>query len=208
MTTTAEPRSTSSGLASVPKLRAARRPRLLLFGLVLAVLGALAGVLIVRQTNSREEIIMVTREVPFGQVIAREDLTTASLPQGTGLATIAFADVDTVIGRSAATDLLVGQPLSPAAVAAAAPPSAGFAVVGIAVANGRAPVTPLNPRDQVLVVGTGEGAAPIAATVLRAGDPDAAGKRVVDLLVAEGVAVDLVRAAADDHAALVLTARR
>lgn len=207
-TTTRGARSTSPGLAPAAKLRTARRPRLLLFGVVLAVIGALAGVLVYRQANNREEIIVLARAVPFGQVITREDLTTASLPLGTGLSTIAFTDADTVVGRSAATDLLVGQPLSSSAIAVTAPPAPGFAVVGIAVGRGRAPATPLLPRDQVLMVSVSAAASPIAATVLRSGEPDGAGKWTVDLLVAEASAAELVRAAADDHAALVLVARR
>lgn len=189
-------------------LRGARRPRLLLLGVVLAVLGVLAGVVVYRQANSRVGIVVAARTVAFGHVVSREDLREVALPAGTGLATIAWSDVDSVIGRTAATDLLTGLPVAPEGVTSAGPPQAGFAVVGIAVGRGHAPGTPLVPRDQVLVVGISAAAAATPATVLRAGEPDAAGKRTVDLIVPEAVAADLVRASADDRAALVLVARR
>lgn len=208
MTTTTPRQAAAKPPAVSARIRRRRPSRLLLIGVVLAVVGALAGVMIYRQADNRVAVVAVAKAIPFGQTINRDDVHEVLLPVDTGLATVPWSEVTSVVGRIAATDLLAGQAITPDAVTSARPPNAGNAVVGIAVGPGRVPVTPLLPRDEVLVVGIADTGAPLRGTVLRAGEPDSAGRRTVDLLVAESSAAELARASASEHAAIVLVSRR
>lgn len=196
--------------SSVMPGRSRRRgpSRRLLIGIVLAVVGALAVVVVYRQADNRVAVVAVARPVPFGQTVTRADLREAQLPVDSGLATVPWSAVDSVVGRTALTDLLVGQSVTPDGVGTTPQPEAGYAVVGIAVGPGRAPVRPFEVRDEVMIVGVADSAAPKRGTVVRVGPADPAGKRTVDLLVPEAVAADLARSSAGEHAALVLVSRR
>jgi SAF domain-containing protein len=202
-------------------VRRRRSSRLVLVGVVLGVAGALAGLLTFREAGRRIEVIAIARTVPFGQALVVEDLRAATLPTDSGLAAMPWTAVDGVVGRTAGTDLLPGQVLTAAAVADAAPPAAGEALIGVAVKPGQLPGAGLSPRDEVLVVPTevtpsgtsgvadaGGGLEPIRATVLRSGEVDAAGQRTVDLLVRETAAAEVAGLAASGQVALVLVARR
>jgi hypothetical protein len=192
----------------VQPLRRRGLSRWLLVGVVLAGVGALMAAFVYVQAAGRVSIVAMARPVPFGQVVGRDDVRELALPADTGLATVPWSDVDSVVGRTAATDLLAGQAVAPGSVAGDRPPRKGEAVVGVSLGPGRIPLTPLAVRDEVLVVGVGDATAPMRATVLRAGDPDLSGRRIVDLLVDERVADELARASADNRAALVLVGRR
>lgn len=209
MTSTAPPTHPARGHpAAAPPVRRRRSSRLLLLGVVLAVLGALLGVLLFQITAQRESVIAMAATVPFGQVITRDNLREVAVSVDDGLATIPWSDVESVVGQIAATDLLAGSAVTPDAVSPGGPPETGDAVVGVAVGPGRLPVTPLHVRDEVLVVDVDGVGAPWRATVLRVGDPDVAGERTVDLLVNESVGVELARIAAADRAVLVHVAGR
>lgn len=199
-TATASPATAST---VVPPLRRRGSSRLLLLGVVLAALGALLGAYAFRELGQRSGVVALARPVAFGEVIDRADLREAALPNDTGLSVVAWDQVDSVIGRTAGTDLFAGQPLPPEAVAQTRVPRAGEAVVGMAAEPGRLPATALAVRDQVLVVGE-SAQPPIRASVLRVGQVDASGRRTVDLLVAEVAAVELARAVTADGSVLVL----
>ncbi|WP_219414188.1 SAF domain-containing protein [Pseudonocardia nigra] len=176
--------------------------------MTLGVAGALLGWFVYQQANDRYPVIALARAVPFGQPIELADLREASLPRGTDLSTMPWAEVDRVIGRLAATDLYAGQPLPPDAVRHAPIPEAGQAVIGIPVAPGQLPATPLEPHDEVLVIRSDDASSTVRATVLRVGDSDTSGRRTIDLLVQEGLVTSLAHAATDDRTLLVLVARR
>jgi len=194
----------------VPRRR--RRSRLVLAGVLLAILGAVGGVLVVGQLGRRAAVVAVARPVAFGQTVSTLDLRSVLLPSDTELASVPWQYADRLVGQVAVTDLLPGQLLTPDAVTSARPPAPGSAVVGVAVEAGRAPATPLAPRDRVLVVDTGETAgAGREAVVLRAdpgGAGGASGPMVVDLLVAAGDAPAVARLAVADRVVLVLVAGR
>jgi hypothetical protein len=146
--------------------------------------------------------------VPYGQRVVEADLREIRLPADTGLATVAWADVRSVLGQVASTDLRPGQTLTRDAVGAQPVPAAGEAVVGVSVQAGQLPVMPLDVQDEVLVVGGKDPAAPsVRAAVLGVGTTDVSGHRTVDLLVSEGVAAQVARATASGDAVLVLVAR-
>ena len=195
--------TTGDGLRPMPRRR--HRSRWLLVGVLLAVLGAVAGVLAVGQLDRRAAAVAVARTVPYGQTVTAEDLRPAQLPPDTDLATIGWERVDEVVGQTAATDLLAGQLVTQDAVTSDRLPGPGQAVVGVAVEPGHRPALALVPRDHVLVVDTGDATGSgIDAMVLRAEQPGPAGAGVVDLLVTDTTAADVARLAAAGRAALVL----
>jgi hypothetical protein len=192
---------------AAPRLR--RRPsRLLLVGVLLGALGMLAGWVAYQQATDRTPVVAVAREVAFGQEITAADVRQVSIPGGTELRTIPWDDVDSVVGRRAATDLYPGQTVPPDAVRGGAIPAVGDAVIGMPVGPGQLPATPLTVRDEVLVIRADDAAAAVRATVLQVGAADSSGRRTVDLLVPEGQVAGLAQAATDDRALLVLVARR
>ena len=145
MTTTLPPRSAEAAPAAV-RPRRRRSSRLLLLGVVLAVVGALLAAYVYSLAVSREGVVAAARPLPFGTTIQLSDLREVSLPPDTGLVTVPWEDVDTLVGRLAATDVLSGQTLTPDAVTAQRSPAPGEAVVGLYLASGRAPATPLRDR--------------------------------------------------------------
>jgi flagella basal body P-ring formation protein FlgA len=191
-----------------PRLRRRRSPRLLVLGVLLAIVGALLGWFAYQQATQHITVVALARPVAFGQVISNLDVRPVPLPSGSDLSSIAWSDVDTVVGRTAATQLYAGQTLPPEALRAEPIPAAGDAVIGIAAGPGQLPTTPLAARDEVLVVRLDEPAAMVRAVVLAVGAPDVSGRRTIDLLVPEELVPGLARAAGDDRTVLVLAGRR
>lgn len=206
-TTAGSAPAVGTGLAAPAPLRRRRSRRLLLVAVVLVVLAGLAGVLAYRQVTDRVSVVGLARAVLAGQTIQAADLRELQLPSDSGLATVAWSELDRVVGLEATTDLGANTALSPDELTAVRPPGPGEALVGLSLAPGRAPVSELVVRDEVLVIAA-EGAAPVRATVARPGRADDDGRVVVDLVVAEAAAADLARAAVDDRTVLVLVGGR
>lgn len=192
--------------ASPRPLRRRRSSRRLLLAVTLGLVGALLGAFAYRGAVVREGVVVMARPLPFGSVVQLSDLREIELPLGSGLASVAWDDVGTVVGQLAATDLRAGQTLTPDSVTPDRVPAPGEAVVGLSVEAGRVPSTALAPRDEVLVI-TGTGSPPIRATVVRAGDVDVSGRRSVDVLVPQADAEELALASVDDRVAIVLLGR-
>lgn len=192
-----------AGMAAPAPVRRRRSRRLLLVAVVLVVLAGLSGVLAYRQVADRVSVVGLVRPVAAGQVIQAGDLRELQLPADTGLTTVAWAELDRVVGLEAATDLAANTALSPEEVTAVRPPGPGEALVGLSLAPGRAPRFPLAARDEVLVIAA-DPVAPVRATVARPGVVDDDGRLLVDLVVAEAAAAELARAAVDDRTVLVL----
>lgn len=176
-----------------------------LLGVVLATVGALLAVLVYRGAVERVGIVATARPLTAGDQIGPEDVRQILLPPDSGLATVPWTSVDTVVGRYAASDLRAGTTLTSDAITTERLPGPGEVVVGIAVDPGRIPSMPLDPRDAVVVIGDG---IRIGATIVQAGAPALDGKRTVDLLVPVGDAESLTHAAMDGRIAVVLAERR
>lgn len=209
--TRSDPASTGTSPAngSPVAVRRRGRSRLVLIGSLLAVLGAVAGVVVVQQTGQRESVIALARPVPFGHQVTEQDLRQILLSADAGLATVDWTESDEIVGRIATTDLLPGQIMTRDAVTTERLPGPGQAIVGVAVKRGQLPVTPLAPRDQVLIVDAAEtSGAGVDASVLRVGDIDVGGERTVDLLIVDTNAPLVARMSEAGRAVLVLVARR
>ena len=85
-------------------------------------------------------VIGVARDVPAGQAITESDLREVSLSGGDGLATIAVADAEQVVGRTAAVALSKGALLTDAQLADAAALPEGSVIAGAVLTPGQYPV--------------------------------------------------------------------
>jgi SAF domain-containing protein len=102
------------------------------------------------QVGDKSSVLALGQPVSKGQVVERGDLVSKSVA-GVGEA-IPVEDIDTVVGQTAAVDLVAGQILTPAMVAADPVPGEGQSVVGLALDPTRVPSAGLEPGDQVDVI--------------------------------------------------------
>jgi SAF domain len=200
---------------TLPPPRRRRRPALLALAVAMVVLGALGAAYLASSLGQTSSVIAVARQVPWGETITAADLAEARVSADPALTPIPYADRDQVIGRTAAADLQPGTLLTRDAVTDQRFPPPGQQLVGIGVSAVQAPVTPLRPGDDVLLVPlTRDGipappataASTVAATVLRAGAPGTDGLRVVDVLVDAADGPDVAARAAAGLIAIVVVA--
>lgn len=143
------------GTAGVP-LRTRRRSGPLAAAGVLLVAGcALAFALTWLRAGDRVPVLAVARTVMAGQVITVGDLTTARVSADGPVSLIPSSQEAAVTGHTAATTLPAGSLLTAGDIGAA-PPSAGQAMLGVAVKAGQFPPD-LAAGDTVDVLATPAG---------------------------------------------------
>lgn len=118
-------------------------------GLGVAAWGISAG--------DKASVLAVGAPIAKGHVLDREDLVSISVSGVDGA--IRVEDVDQVVGRAAAVDLVEGQVLTESMVTDSPVPADGKAVIGLALDPTRVPGAGLEPGDQVdvIAVPAGEG---------------------------------------------------
>jgi Flp pilus assembly protein CpaB len=143
--------------AARPLPTRARRPGLIAAAVLLIVGFALAGGLLVAGASGKTEVLVAAGPVPAGHVMEASDLRAASVAGD--VRAIRSADLSTVLGRTAAVDLVGGQLLNRDMLTDAAVPAPGQSMVGLALAAGRLPGDGLTIGDRVQAI-----AVPAAAT--------------------------------------------
>ncbi|MFW6600399.1 SAF domain-containing protein [Propionibacteriaceae bacterium Y2011] len=197
-----------------------RRPMLILLAVLLLAVSALAGAWAFTQLDTTHGVVGVTRTVSAGEVIGRDDLTVVQISEQSTLDTVPAADLESIIGRRAVTDLPAGTTLPPGSVADVLVPAKGNAVVGVLTTPGTAPVAGMAPGARVWLV-------PVAAAGAAEGEPgtsttpatgvegrviavtplaDGSGSRV-DVEVAASAAIELQQLAAADRLGIVLISK-
>ncbi|MBX9243811.1 hypothetical protein ICW40_03195 [Actinotalea ferrariae] len=175
----------------------------------------MAGALVawlVGAASGRTDVLVMARDVPYGQALVAGDLTLTAVAVDTLVGTVPADQLDAVLGQVAATDLPAGALLSPAQITADAPPGDGEVLVPLPVTSERLPAGGLRAGDRLLVVdapSAGSDPLPVAprtfeATVVRIGEPDMNGLRVLDVAADQGDGPDLATRAASGRFALVL----
>lgn len=203
-------RSVSVAVPETTKLQ--RRPLMVVVAVALVCAGAVLGLWLWMSASTATEVVAVRTSVQRGHLIALEDLTTVRVTLDPQLRTVSAAELESLVGRRAATDLAPGTLVSPDQVSDAVVPGLGQSVVGIPVAPGLMPAEPLVAGDTVRLVHTpglaGQvTAAPVTvtATVLSVTPGDT--HTVVDVLVTSDQAADLAARAATGDLAVVLDSR-
>ena len=227
MTTTAGLRASSNGQGGYPPSRAdarargglptrQRRPGYVALALILILGTAALGMNLYSQAGKKTPVVVVVREIPAGHVIDRSDL---SVVRVAGQVTaIGAAHLDSVLGQTAAVDLLPNTLLQRAMVTTAGALAAGRSMVGVELKPGQLPADGLadGVTVQVLQLPSKDGAAgPGSALVLAsaaqvyssAPDPSQSGGTLLTLLVPASAAAPIAAASNAGLVALVQVSR-
>ncbi|WP_257155983.1 SAF domain-containing protein [Streptomyces sp. Ru87] len=173
------------------------------------VVSAVGFTLVAQVVGEREEVLVLARDVPVGQVLKAGDLRVVEVAAEGSV--VPVAERGSVLGRQARVPLVSGSLLAPGQVGTkAAFPPAGSSQVALAVEPGGAPPD-LSPGQRIAVlpgpVADGKAAeeevvSAVAGTVTGVRAPEAAGgPRVVSVLVETGAAR---RAAQLEHPRVVV----
>lgn len=196
-----------------------RRPKWALVGLAVLIAGGLLGMYLYTATGDRVSVVAVAQPVAFGEELQEGDLVEVGIAADDRLSPVLWADVDDVVGMTAATDLLPGSLLTMSALTGDPIPGEGQELVPIALQASQLPAIGLQPRDEVQLVATGAGQVagageepatvprPATGMVVRVGAATATGVVVVDVLVDSGDGAELAMLAADGRIALVVLPR-
>jgi len=194
------------------KLR--RRPAMALFSVGLVLIGAVLGVGVWMASTSSVEVVAARAAIERGAVITDSDLTVARVAVDPSVPVVPAAQLGTLVGKRAASDVAAGTLLSPAQVTEALPPGTGESVVGVALTTGQLPAEPLRPGDRVRLVQTplAQGEVPATQVTIDAEvqsvTPAPDGQTtVVDLLVPSTRAAEVAARAATGRVAVVLDSR-
>ncbi len=204
------PTSAPAG-APLPTLRR-RRPMWIVAGMLAACLGALGAVLLWSRATDSATVLQVNRTLYRGEVISAADLSQVSVGDLGGVPAIASDAMAEVVGQQARTDLPSGSLVTPDGIGRPTLPT-GRAVLGLRLAEGRAPREELPPGTLVLLVAvdaSGAGTADDASAPAYRGvvnRPVEAGSDrsalLVDVEIARQDAEELARLAAQDRLVLV-----
>ncbi|MCG7524563.1 SAF domain-containing protein [Streptomyces sp. OfavH-34-F] len=207
-----------------PRTLATRRRRPALIGLSVALIaaGGLAGAFTVLSSGERTPVLMVAKQIPYGEVVTERDLTVVSIGLDPALETVAAADKDEIVGKRATTDLLAGSLVTGESVTDKPLIGRDQQLVGLRLKPGQLPTTPLTPGRSVLVVSTPDASAntdpeggkrdempkTLPAEVVRVGEPDTNGNLTVDVAVASTDGAVLASRAASGDIALVVEPKK
>lgn len=142
--------ATNTQGGSRPLPTRSRRPGLIAAAVLLIVGFALAGALLVSNAGGTTQVLVAARPVPAGQVITAADLT--AVPVSGSVRAISAADLDSLVGQTAAVALVQGQLLNRAMLSGVAVPAPGESMVGLALRPGQLPADGLGVGDRVQAI--------------------------------------------------------
>lgn len=151
----ARPRASADAPSPVPsavQLRSRRNPRWVALGIVAICLGAIASFFLYSQISESHQVVAMRETVHRGSTITAADLGEVRVGDTGGIATVPASQLDTLIGKIAAYDLVQGSLLPANAVTGSLPPGHGKAIIGIRVDTGRAPTGFLTSGSPVRLV--------------------------------------------------------
>ena len=191
-------------------VRPRRNLRWIAVGVLAVCLGGLGAALLYANLSGAQEVLLVKRTVLRDQVITVDDLAVTSVVPAPGVASVPAERLEAVVGSTAQYDLIEGGLLSPAQFGEPRVVP-GMARVGLRLAPGRVPKSPIPSGSPVLLVAlAAEGDKPGASVSGQIASeptelPD--GGPVIDVMVPAEVAERVARLAAGDQLVLVQAAR-
>lgn len=195
--------------ATIGHVRLQRSPLLIAFGFLILAAGALFGWFMWVSTSTASEVVAAKVDVVRGKVITVDQLTTVRVKLDPSMRTLPGAELKTLVGKRAATDLPAGTLVSPSQVSEALLPPQGMSVVAVPVPAGLVPSVPIGAGDTVRLVQTPEPAGTVTGSPMTitaevveviAGEADT----IVNVLVPASKASHLAELAATGRVALVL----
>ncbi|MFD7161201.1 SAF domain-containing protein [Kribbella sp. NPDC059898] len=204
--------------SSAPAIRRERRLPLVAGAIALIAVAGIGGGALVVSAGNTHPVVAITTTVTRGDVIQRSDLRVVDVGGGQNLRTVDGDQLNSVVGKRAATDLPAGTLLPQGAATSDLVPHQGRTLVGLQLKPSQLPATTLQTGDTVRLVTlptdqsgavsrTGTAGAPIAATVVGSQPgPDNQTTRV-DVEVPSDVAAGLSVDAATGRVALILDSR-
>lgn len=139
---------------SVPVARKRMSARGLVLSVLIVLLGGVAAYAGASMLIEQQEVLVVAREVPAGQVITAEDLGVAAVSKDPGIDVIPVSERASVVGLVAQTRLVAGSLLTPGMIGAGTGLEPGSALVALALKEGQLPSRGLTPGVKVRIVGT------------------------------------------------------
>ncbi|WP_414943833.1 hypothetical protein [Amycolatopsis sp. cmx-11-32] len=191
-----------------PRVPRRRRWWLLGIAVVLAAVAAVGNYILITGQDERVDVVILLRDVGWGQPIGEEDLGVAKAVPEQPLASIPAGDRARIIGQVARSILPAGTVLAPGQLSAQPIPGPGERLAGLPVKPGHLPARGFSPGDLVQVspvmssAGTDTGQVPAStigpfrARVLGVGPPDSSGVVTVDVVVGADAAQAATSAAA------------
>jgi SAF domain len=135
-----------------PRLPGRRNPKWIALGIVALCLGGLLSYVIYARVATETAVVAAAHTVYRGESIDRSDLATITLRGGSLPHAISATQLDDLVGKRAAFDLVEGSVISSTAVTNSAIPAEGRAIIGLKLAPGRAPGNLLLPDSPVRLI--------------------------------------------------------
>ena len=135
-----------------PRMPGRRNPRWIALGVVAVCLGGLLSYLIYSRVATQTTVVAATRTIYRGETVRPSDLTPVTVTGSAGLNAVPAAQLEQLVGRKAAFDLVKGAWVPAGAIADTVIPAKGRAVVGVKLGQGRAPVGLLTPGSHLRLV--------------------------------------------------------
>lgn len=135
--------------------RARRQPAVLALGVALIGASAVGFVFWNHQSAAKTSVLMVAKDVPYGQRLTADDLTTVQVALNTtGVRYVSSSQEATVLTMSSTTQLHAGALLNPADVSTAPSTPAGTSLVVVDLKNILMP-SGITPGEQLVLVANG-----------------------------------------------------
>lgn len=181
-------------------------------GVLLILMGALAGWFIYNSASKSTQVFVLSTAVDRGDVITDKDLTTLAIASGQNTEAISTSKLDEIVGKVATSDMPAGALVTKSSLADVLPGNPDQSTVGLLLSPQQMPVEQLAAGDSVFLVPvapqtvTGEvkPIEPIPATVSLVKPVREDGKTRVDVFVTPQVAAVVANNAANDTIALYL----
>jgi hypothetical protein len=135
-----------------PRLPGRRDPKWIALGIVALCLGGLLSYVIYARVATETAVVAAAHTVYRGETIERNDLATVTLRGGSLPHAIPATQLNDLVGKRAAFDLVEGSVISSTSVADSAIPAEGRAIIGLKLAPGRAPSNLLLPASRVRLI--------------------------------------------------------
>lgn len=135
--------------------RARRQPAVLALGVALIGASAVGFVFWNHQAAAKTPVLMLARDVPYGQRISAADLTTVQIAlNATGIRYVEASQESAVLAENATTQLHAGALLSPADISTAPATPAGAALVVVDLKDVLMPAG-ITPGKKLVLVANG-----------------------------------------------------